>query len=132
MIYGIGTDLCQISRIQAALVRYGARFSKRILGSSEWQVYQHREALASGKGLNYLATRFSAKEAFAKAMGWGLRAPMTWHRCEILNKPNGQPYLHLHDELATWFEQHQLLGHVSVSDEHDYATSFVVLERKNP
>ncbi|MFN9709096.1 MAG: holo-ACP synthase [Burkholderiales bacterium] len=131
MIYGIGTDLCQIHRIQAALDRHGVRFAKRILGPSEWQVYERREAFAPGKGLNYLATRFSAKEAFSKAVGLGLRAPMTWRCCEILNQTTGQPYLQLHDELATWFEQHHLLGHVSVSDENDYAASFVVVERKN-
>ena len=132
MIYGVGTDLCDIRRIRAVLNRHGARFAQRILAPSEWQIYQGREALATGKGLSYLATRFSAKEAFSKAIGLGLRGPMTWHRCEVLNQASGQPYLQLHDELATWFEQRQLLAHVSVTDENDYAASFVVVERKNP
>lgn len=78
----------------------------------------------------YLATRFSAKEAFSKAIGLGLHSPMTWRRCEVLNLPSGQPYLQLHDELAAWFEARQLCAHVSVTDENDYATSFVVVERR--
>jgi holo-[acyl-carrier protein] synthase len=132
MIYGVGTDLCDIRRIQAVLNRHGLRFAQRILGPSEWQIYQGRETQATGKGLSYLATRFSAKEAFSKAIGLGLRGPMSWRRCEVLNQASGQPYLQLHDELAAWFEQRQLLAHVSVTDENDYAASFVVVERKNP
>jgi holo-[acyl-carrier-protein] synthase len=79
--------------------------------------------------LRYLAIRFSAKEAFSKAIGLGMRLPMTWRRCEIVNQPSGQPVVVLHGELKTWFEAQGLRAHVTVTDETDYAASFVVVER---
>ena len=68
------------------------------------------------------------KEAFSKAVGLGLRMPMTWRDCEILNHPSGQPYVRLSGELKTWFEAQGWRAHVTVSDETDYATSVVVVE----
>jgi holo-[acyl-carrier protein] synthase len=130
MIFGVGTDICDIRRIRAIVARKGERFAQRVLGPSEWAVYQARKLRFEERGMAYLATRFSAKEAFSKAIGLGLHSPMTWRRCEILNLPSGQPYLQLHDELAAWFEARQLFAHVSVTDENDYATSFVVVERR--
>lgn len=130
MIFGVGTDICDIRRIRATVARRGERFAQRVLGPSEWSVYRARKARLEERGMAYLATRFSAKEAFSKAIGLGLHSPMTWRRCEVLNLPSGQPYLQLHDELAAWFEARQLCAHVSVTDENDYATSFVVVERR--
>ncbi|RZA14030.1 MAG: holo-[acyl-carrier-protein] synthase, partial [Lysobacteraceae bacterium] len=80
-------------------------------------------------GLRFLATRFSAKEAFSKAIGLGMRMPMTWRRCEIANLPSGKPVIVLHGDLKTWFEAQGLRAHVTVTDETDYAASFVVVER---
>jgi hypothetical protein len=80
--------------------------------------------------VRYLATRFSAKEAFSKAVGLGMRLPMTWRRCEIANEATGQPLLVLHGDLKTWFEAQGLSAHVSLTDESDYAASFVVVERQ--
>lgn len=128
MIFGVGTDICDVRRIRATLQRKGERFARRVLGPSEWAVFQARSARLEDRGVAYLATRFSAKEAFSKAIGLGLRSPMTWSRCEVLNLPSGQPFIRLHDELATWFEAQGLVAHVSVTDENDYATSFVVVE----
>jgi holo-[acyl-carrier protein] synthase len=130
MIFGIGTDICDIRRIRATVARRGERFAQRVLGPSEWSVYRARKGRLEERGMAYLATRFSAKEAFSKAIGLGLHSPMTWRRCEVLSLPSGQPYLQLHDELAAWFETRQLCAHVSVTDENDYATSFVVVERR--
>ena len=130
MIFGVGTDICDIRRIRATVARRGERFAQRVLGPSEWSVYRARKARLEERGMAYLATRFSAKEAFSKAIGLGLHSPMTWRRCEVLNLPSGQPYLQLHDELAAWFEARQLCAHVSVTDDNDYATSFVVVERR--
>ena len=81
------------------------------------------------RGLRYLATRFSAKEAFSKAIGLGMRMPMTWRSCEITNLPSGKPVIVLHGELKAWFEAQGLRAHVTVTDETDYAASFVVVER---
>jgi holo-[acyl-carrier protein] synthase len=132
MIYGIGTDLCDIRRIEATLARRGDRFAERVLGSRELQVFHARRARTPARGVRYLATRFSAKEAFSKAIGTGMRWPMAWRSCEILNEPSGKPVLRLSGELAAWFEERGLTGHVTVSDESEYATSFVVVESKGP
>ena len=128
MIYGIGTDICDIRRIASTLERRGERFAQKVLGERELQVWRARSARAASRGLAYLATRFSAKEAFSKAIGLGMRMPMTWRSCEILNAPSGKPEIHLSGELATWFAERRLRAHVSVTDETDYATTFVVVE----
>ena len=129
MIYGIGTDICDIRRIEATWQRQGERFVRKVLTDAEFAVWQTRSARWPQRGLRYLATRFSAKEAFSKAIGLGMRMPMTWRRCEIVNQPSGQPVVVLHGELKTWFEARSLRAHVTVTDETDYAASFVVVER---
>jgi holo-[acyl-carrier protein] synthase len=129
MIYGIGTDICDIRRIEATLRRRGDRFAERVLGPQEWQVFLQRRARADRRGIAYLATRFSAKEAFSKAIGMGMRLPMTWRACEILNLPSGKPTVRLHGELAAWFSERALSAHVSVSDESEYAAAFIVIEK---
>lgn len=130
MIYGIGTDVCDLRRIRATLERRGERFAEKVLGPSEWLVYQHRKARHEARGLAYLATRFSAKEAFSKAIGLGIHAPMTWRDCEILNEPSGKPFVRLHGELAQWFVQRQLQAHVTLSDETEYVATFCVVEQR--
>ncbi len=129
MIYGIGTDICDIRRIEAVLERQGERFVRKVLADAEFAVWQTRSARWPARGLRYLATRFSAKEAFSKAVGMGMRLPMTWRHCEIANLPSGQPVIVLHGDLKTWFEGQGLRAHVTVTDETDYAASFVVVER---
>ncbi len=129
MIYGIGTDICDIRRIEAVLSRRGDRFVERVLGPEEQRVFAERRARAERRGISFLATRFSAKEAFSKAIGLGMRMPMTWRDCEILNARSGKPEIRLHGELAQWFRARALLAHVSVTDETDYATAFVVVEK---
>jgi holo-[acyl-carrier protein] synthase len=130
MIFGIGTDICDIRRMQAIVVRRGVGFARRVLGASEMVVFGERYAHAPTRGIAYLASRFSAKEAFAKALGLGMRWPMGLRACEILNGAQGQPTLVLHGELAAWFDARQLRGHVTLSDEADYAVSFVVIEHR--
>jgi len=129
MVQGIGTDICDVRRIEATLMRHGERFAQRVLGDAEWLVWQQRTARWPERGVRYLATRFSAKEAFSKAVGLGMRMPMTWRRCEVLNLPHGAPTLVLHGPLREWFERQGLRAHVSLTDESDYAASFVVVER---
>ena len=91
MIYGIGTDMILITRLQAALKRHGDRFAEKILGPQEMQRYLHRKAKVELRGLRYLGTRFAAKEAFSKALGLGMRMPMTWRSMQLLNAPGGKP-----------------------------------------
>ena len=129
MIFGIGTDICDIRRIEATFARQGDRFVHKVLGDAELAVWARRGARWPQRGVRYLATRFSAKEAFSKAIGLGMRMPMSWQRCEILNHPSGMPYIVLHGELKVWFEAQGLRAHVTVTDETEYAASFVVVER---
>jgi holo-[acyl-carrier protein] synthase len=129
MIYGIGTDICDIRRIEAVLSRRGERFVERVLGPEEQRVFAERRSRAERRAISFLATRFSAKEAFSKAIGLGMRMPMTWRDCEILNARSGKPEIRLHGELAEWFRARALQAHVSVTDETDYATAFVVVEK---
>ena len=131
MIQGIGTDICDVRRIRESLQRHGERFAKRILSDGEMAVWQSRSARWPERGLRYLATRFSAKEAFSKAVGLGLRMPMTWRLCEIANVAGGKPVIVLHGGLKAWFETQGLAAHVTLSDETDYAASFVVVEKKD-
>jgi len=130
-IHAVGTDICDVRRIAATLARRGERFAERVLGPTELRVFHARRARSAARGTAYLATRFSAKEAFAKAIGLGLRMPMSWRACEILNHPSGQPYVELHGALADWFDARGLVAHVSLSDEGDYATSFVVVATRS-
>ena len=132
MIYGIGTDICDIRRIRASLARHGERFAQRILSDGELATWTERSARWSDRGVSYLATRFSAKEAFSKAIGLGMRLPMTWRNCEITKVSSGKPEIVLHGALKDWFDARQLFAHISVTDETDYAASFCVVEKKAP
>ena len=130
MIVGIGTDICDIRRITSMLERRGDRFAERVLGPAELGVFHARRVRTPARSVRFLATRFSAKEAFSKAIGLGIRSPMSWRACEILNEPSGKPYLQLSGALAAWFDAHGWVAHVTVSDETDYAASFVVVETR--
>ena len=88
-IYGIGTDICDVRRIRSALERHGERFAQKILTEGELQTWRVRSQRWSDRGIRFLATRFSAKESFSKAIGLGMRMPMTWRLCEIAKLPSG-------------------------------------------
>ena len=129
MIYGIGTDLCDVRRVALVLERKGERFAHKVLGPHEIEVWRSRSARVPERGLRYLATHFAAKEAFSKAIGMGMRMPMTWRAVEVVKAPSGKPEIALHGPLADWFAERGLRAHVTVSDEQDYAVAFVVVER---
>ncbi len=128
MIYGIGTDLIEIERVAAALERFGERFVDRILGPQERARYDARRARSARRGLAYLATRFAAKEAVSKAIGLGLRSPMTWRAVEILNAPSGKPKVVAHGALADFLHARRLRLSVSVTDEQTMAMAFAIAE----
>lgn len=128
MIYGIGTDVCSIARMDAAVQRNGDRFAQRVLGGGELAEYERRMSKVRQRGINYLATRFAAKEAFSKSIGLGIHSPMRWRDCEILKLPSGQPIIVLHDALKDWCAARSLRFLVSVSDEADTALAMVVAE----
>ena len=130
MIQGIGTDICDIRRIRASFERHGERFAQKILSDAELATWRRRSARWPERGLRYLATRFSAKEAFSKAIGLGMRLPMHWRLCEIANRPSGEPVIVLHGGLKDWFEARGWVAHITVTDESEYAASFCVVERQ--
>ena len=128
MIYGIGTDLCDVRRIRASLERHGDRLAEKVLHANELAIWRARSQRWPDRGVRYLATRFSAKEAFSKAIGLGMRMPMTWRLCEIAKLPSGQPVVVLHGPLKEWFDARGLRAHITVTDESDHAASFCVVE----
>jgi len=132
MVYGIGTDICDVRRIRSSFERHGDRFAQRILSEAELMAWEARSKRWPERGIRFLATRFSAKEAFSKAIGLGMRMPMSWRLCEIGKLPGGKPVIVLHGGLKEWFDAQGLHAHVSVTDETDYAASFVVVEKKQP
>jgi holo-[acyl-carrier protein] synthase len=129
MIYGIGTDIIKIARIAAALERHGDRFAARILGVEEMEKFKSRSAKVPARGISFLATRFAAKEAFSKAIGLGMRMPMTWRAMQVLNAPSGKPVVVLSGVLQAWFAEQGLSAHVTITDETEYGVAFVVVEK---
>ena len=129
MIFGLGTDIIQIDRIAAAVARHGDRFAQRILGPQEMEKYLRRKAKVEARGLRFLATRFAAKEAFSKAIGLGMRMPMTWRSAQILNAPSGKPIVVTSGALTDFMQTHGISAQVSISDEAEYAVAFVIVEK---
>jgi len=124
MIIGIGTDLCEIGRVQRALDRHGERFARKILVDSELDRFRrHRKAAA------YLAKRFAAKEAFSKAMGTGIHFPVNWQNVSVENGLSGRPMLQFSAPLEALLRGRGITAtHLSLSDEVGMACAFVVLE----
>ncbi len=130
MIYGIGTDICKIPRIEAALERHGDRFAKKILGPQEMEKYLARKAKNPVRGIRFDANPLAPKEAFAKAIGLGIRMPMTWPAAQMLNHPSGKPMIVCSGVLKEFMDKHKLTTQVTVSDEAEYAVAFVIVEQE--
>ena len=130
MIYGIGTDIVQISRIEQALARNGDRFAEKILGPEELVKFYARRARNDVRGMRFLATRFSAKEAFSKAVGLGLRMPMTWRSAQMLNAPSGKPVIVCGGALDQFMRDNRLSAQVTISDEAEYGVAFVIVTQE--
>ncbi|MFZ6753473.1 holo-ACP synthase [Undibacterium sp. Dicai25W] len=129
MIYGVGTDIVEVARIERALQRGGDRFAKKVLGDEELLIFFQRRDQALARGIRYLATRFAAKEAFSKAIGTGVRLPMTLRNMQTLNGDQGKPVVVVSDDLEKWMSVRNLTAHVSVSDEVQQVLAFVVVEQ---
>ena len=124
MIYGVGTDVVEIERIEKALERWGERFAERVLCDPELRRFRaHRQPAA------YLAKRFAAKEAFTKALGTGIKAPANWHGVWVANLPSGKPQLEFTAELQRLLSDRGISrAHVTLSDERGVAMATVILE----
>jgi holo-[acyl-carrier protein] synthase len=129
MVSGIGTDIIRIDRIAAALARHGDRFAEKILGPQEMEKYRRRKQKVEARGVRFLATRFAAKEAFSKAIGLGMRMPMTWRAVQFLNAPSGKPVVVTSGALTEFMQQHGFTAQVSLTDEAEYAVAFVIVEK---
>jgi holo-[acyl-carrier protein] synthase len=129
-IAGIGVDLIRIDRIERALLRHGDRFAEKVLGEQELLKFHARRARDPQRGVRFLATRFAVKEAFSKAVGLGMRMPMTWRRVQTLNAPGGRPILVLAEPLLEWYARRYGAAHVSLTDESDMAAAYVIVESK--
>jgi holo-[acyl-carrier protein] synthase len=124
VILGIGTDLCDIGRIERALERWGERFARRVLVESEMQRFRrHRKPAA------YLAKRFAAKEAMSKALGTGIHFPVNWHGMWVENARSGKPSLKFSGPMADFLKERRIeTVHLSLTDEIGMACAFVVVE----
>ena len=132
MIVGIGTDILQMERLIAAYERTQGRLAERILGKEELVVFHQRLARNHKRGMAYLATRFAAKEAFSKAIGLGMRMPMTWLSLQSLNEPSCKSVTYFSGLLALFMQERDWHAEVTVSDEQDMAIAFVVVSHGTP
>ena len=117
MITGIGTDLVEITRIEAVMNRHGDRFIRRILHPAEYGV-----ALTARS----VAKLFAAKEAVSKALGTGMRWPVTWQQIIIVHDQLGRPLVSADKALSAWLSERHLQLHLSLSDEKAYAVATAV------
>jgi holo-[acyl-carrier protein] synthase len=127
VIYGIGTDLLDATRIRRGLERYGEAYAQRILAPAE-----HPRFAASADPARFLAKCFAAKEAFSKALGTGLRAPVTLRNIAVMRDVHGKPHIECAAELDAWLAARGITAHhVSLSDEGDLVLAYVVLEQSD-
>jgi len=124
MLFGIGVDIVETHRFERIRQRYGDRFATRLLTEQEFAQYQRRSC-----SLNFLATRFAAKEAASKALGTGLSQGISFKSIEVVNDEQGKPQLVFHGAARDKVEQHNIRQSLlSLSDEKHYAVAMVVLE----
>ena len=124
MIFGIGTDIVECARMEKMWARYGKRFAERLLSGRELP-----ELDTQVNPARFLAKRFAAKEAFAKAVGSGLRHPVSLSRISVTHDGLGKPVLQFDEVLRTYLAQLGISGHhLSISDERNMVVAFVVLE----
>jgi holo-[acyl-carrier protein] synthase len=130
MILGIGSDLCDIRRIERSLARFGERFTHRVFTAGERARSDRRAARAPS-----YARRFAAKEACAKALGTGMTAGVFWRDMEVVNLPSGQPTMRLTGGAADRLRAmtppgYEAVVHVSLTDDPPLAQAFVVIEAR--
>ena len=135
MIYGVGTDICDLRRIAAALDRRGERFAEKVLGDEELRVFRSRRARVEARGISDLGTRFSAKEAFSKAVGTGFKAGVFMKDIGVVNAPSGAPTLALtggaKERLNSMIPAgREAVVHLTLTDDHPWAQAFVIIEAR--
>ncbi len=131
MIIGMGSDLCNIERIQASLDRFGERFENRVFTPLERAKAARRPFTKAGT----LAKRFAAKEAYSKAVGTGFKAGVFMKDIGVVNAPSGAPTLALTGGAAARLAAitpagHEAVVHLTLTDDHPWAQAFVVIEAR--
>jgi len=125
MIYGIGTDIVKVARMQRNLDRWGIRFATRILTASELIDFN-----ITPRKANFLARRFAAKEAASKAMGLGFQDGLELKHISVGHEKNGKPVLLFDGYARKFLKQNKIsCSHLSLSDEKEYAVAFVAMEQ---
>jgi holo-[acyl-carrier protein] synthase len=125
MIYGTGIDLVSVKRIDTVIKKWGNRFIERIFTPGEIEICSRRAFPASAYSM-----RFAAKEAFSKAIGFGMKNGVRWRDIEIFHYPGGRPGLRLHGRSNELCAGEMINGfHVSLSDDGDYGIAMVILEK---
>lgn len=130
MIVGLGSDLCDVRRIEQTLEKFGDRFVERCFTEIERRKSDRRAARAAS-----YAKRFAAKEACAKALGTGLSAGVFWRDMGVVNLPSGQPTLHLSGGAAARLAAitppgHEAVLHLTLTDEYPLAQAYVLIEAR--
>ncbi len=123
MIFGIGTDIVRITRMQENIEKFGDKFAERILSEEELKEYYNYSEPS-----RLLAKRFAAKEAASKAMGTGFRNGISLKQIYITHNDMGKPLLNFSEDAKDFLQQHGVSeSHVSISDEQEYAVAYVTL-----
>jgi holo-[acyl-carrier protein] synthase len=125
VIAGVGTDIVAVARLGKLYERHGQRALAKLLSPRECA-----ELVGVREPARFLAKRFAAKEAFAKALGSGLVAPATMPNIGVAHDAQGRPLFEYAAALASHLAQRRLVAHLSISDENDFAIAFVVMEQQ--
>ena len=130
MIYGVGTDIVAIARIEDMLARHGERTAAKLLAQLEMEAFR-----AAANPAAFLAKRFAAKEAFSKAVGTGFKAGVFMKDIGVVNAKSGAPTLALTGGAATRLamlipDGHEAVVHLTLTDDHPWAQAFVVIEAR--
>jgi len=125
MIFGIGTDIVDVTRIKK--IKSIDSFAKKILGDNEYLKFSK---LSESKKIFFIAKQFAGKEAFAKAIGTGISGDVNFKTIEILRNDKGKPMFKFAEKTQLLIDNLGIVhSHVSLSDEKDYALAFVILEK---
>lgn len=123
MIFGIGIDIVEIDRIESILDRKGLRFIDEILSDKEKVIYLNEK----NKSLEFIAGRFSGKEAVSKALGTGINKQLNWKEIEILNLKSGKPFINV---TSNYWKDKDFIYHISISHSKNIAIAEVIIELK--
>lgn len=121
MIKGIGVDLIEVSRVRDSISRFGAQFLERIFTKNE--LLEADKLKDSAQYYGFLAKRFAAKEAYAKALGTGIGSHISFKEIEITNSQDGRP------QLLDLTKSDDTITHISLSDTEEYATAYIIIEK---